>query len=113
ERGPWIESVTVVDLGVEPPAVVWEIVLPKEKRDEAWGWDPKTPWTVRLGKAPGGFRETAPLKKPLETDNLYQVSLLGWDPGEMVFAVEPKTKKITYYDENGKVLPEPSLPCAK
>lgn len=111
ERGPWIASIELQDLQVDPPLTLWEAVLPSEKRSAAWNWNPGTPWRATMGKAPDNFEDRTKLKTELKRDRLYQVSITGWDPGELLFAVAAITGEVTYYDAGGRRIARPRMPC--
>ena len=111
ERGPWIQSIELQDLQVDPPLTLWEADLPAKSRKDAWNWNPGTPWRATLGKAPKDYEDNTPLKVALEHDRLYQISITGWDPGELLFVVSPDTGKITYYDAAARPIPRPRMPC--
>ena len=111
ERGPWIASIELQDLQVDPPLTLWEAALPAEKRSEAWNWNPGTPWRAIMGTAPLNYENKTPLKGDLKRDRLYQVSITGWDPGELLFVVAPGTGDVTYYDAGARRIPRPKMPC--
>lgn len=112
ERGPWIQSIELQDLQVDPPLTLWEANLPAAARKDAWNWNPGTPWRATLGKAPKDYENTTPLNVELQRDRLYQISITGWDPGELLFVVSPGAGGVTYYDGlSARKIPRPRMPC--
>lgn len=111
ERGPWIQSMELLDLQVDPPLTVWEASLPASERKDVWNWNPGTPWRTVIGQAPKGYEDTTPLETELQRDRLYQITITGWDPGELLFVVSPVTGQVAYYDAAARKIPRPRMPC--